>query len=162
MERIYIEYIGLAAGTLTTAAYLPQVWKTWRTKAVEHISLVMYTSMSLGVLLWLVYGVLIKAPAVIVANGLCLALVVGMLRMKIVYGRRARAAAADAKAASGQASSNQSSSNQSSSGQSSSGQTSSGQTLGPSLAARLGRSLRQLKPYASRLQGQHRKPWGKD
>jgi len=157
MERIYIEYIGLAAGTLTTAAYLPQVWKTWRTKAVEHISLVMYTSMSLGVLLWLVYGVLIKAPAVIVANGLCLALVVGMLRMKIVYGRRARAAAAEAKAASGQASSNQASSDQSSSNHSFSGQSS-----GPSLAARLGRSLRQLKPYASRLQGQHRKPWGKD
>jgi MtN3 and saliva related transmembrane protein len=88
MERIWIEYVGLAAGALTTAAYLPQVYKTWRTKAVENISLVMYTSMSLGVLLWLVYGILIKAPAVIAANGVSLALVGGMLRMKIKYGRK--------------------------------------------------------------------------
>ncbi|MDP3427778.1 MAG: SemiSWEET family transporter, partial [Humidesulfovibrio sp.] len=65
MERIDIEYLGLAAGILTTAAYVPQVWKTWRTKAVENISLVMYLSMGLGVVLWMTYGVLIKAPAVI-------------------------------------------------------------------------------------------------
>ncbi|MHC1700353.1 MAG: SemiSWEET family sugar transporter [Humidesulfovibrio sp.] len=88
MELNWVEYIGLAAGTLTTAAYLPQVWKTWRTKAVGDISLVMYTSMTLGVLLWLIYGVLIKAPAVILANAVGLALVGGMLRLKIVYDRR--------------------------------------------------------------------------
>lgn len=95
MERIWIEYVGLAAGALTTAAYLPQVYRTWRSKAVGDISLFMYLSMGLGVLLWLVYGVLIKAPAVIAANGLCLALIACMLRMKVVYGRRAKAAAAD-------------------------------------------------------------------
>ena len=145
MERIYIEYIGLAAGTLTTAAYLPQVWKTWRTKAVEHISLVMYTSMSLGVLLWLVYGVLIKAPAVIVANGLCLALVICMLRMKIIYGRQAKAAAAASKSASGQATPDQPHQSLNTAGQAS----------GPSLATQLGRSLRQFKD-------KHHKTWGKD
>lgn len=89
-----MEYIGLAAGTLTTAAYLPQVYRTWRTKAVGDISLVMYTSMTLGVLLWLVYGICIQAPAVIAANSVSLALVGGMLRLKIVYGRRDKAAQA--------------------------------------------------------------------
>ncbi|MBU1229462.1 MAG: SemiSWEET transporter [Proteobacteria bacterium] len=92
MELNWVEYIGLTAGTLTTAAYLPQVYKTWRTKAVGDISLTMYTSMTLGILLWLVYGIFIKAPAVIAANSVSLALVGGMLRLKIVYGRREKAA----------------------------------------------------------------------
>jgi MtN3 and saliva related transmembrane protein len=92
MEFIWAEYIGLAAGALTTAAYLPQVYKTWRTKAVEDISLVMYGSMTLGVFLWFVYGVCIRAVAVMAANAVSLALVAWMLRMKVVYGRRQKAA----------------------------------------------------------------------
>jgi len=87
MEWNWAEYIGLAAGTLTTAAYLPQVYKTWRTRAVGDISRTMYTAMTLGVFLWLVYGVCIQAPAVIAANTVSLALVGGMLRLKIKYGR---------------------------------------------------------------------------
>jgi len=151
MERIYIEYLGLAAGTLTTAAYLPQVWKTWRTKAVEHISLVMYTSMSLGVLLWTVYGVLIKAPAVIMANSLCLILVVSMLRMKIIYGRRAKAA----KNAAGQPAPEQTASVQATPDENSTVQNASCRAPGPSLATQLGRGLRQLKD-------KHHKTWGKN
>ena len=85
MELNWVEYIGLAAGTLTTAAYLPQGYKTWRTKAVGDISLVMYTAMTAGVFLWMVYGILLKAPAVIAANAVSLALVGGMLRLKLKY-----------------------------------------------------------------------------
>lgn len=89
MELAFAEYIGLTAGALTTAAYLPQVYKTWRTKAVGDISLIMYWAMTLGVFLWFVYGILLRAPAVIIANGVSLLLVAGMLRLRIVYGRRA-------------------------------------------------------------------------
>lgn len=92
MELAVTEYIGLAAGTLTTAAYLPQVWRTWRTKAVEDISLAMYWSMTIGVALWLIYGITIRAAAVVIANAVSLLLVGGMLRMRIRYGRQARAA----------------------------------------------------------------------
>jgi len=87
MELNWVEYIGLAAGTLTTAAYLPQVYKTVRTKAVSDISLVMYTAMTAGIFLWLVYGIFIKAPAVIAANSVSLLLVGGMLRLKIKYSK---------------------------------------------------------------------------
>lgn len=163
----WVEYLGLAAGALTTAAYLPQVWKTWRTKTVGDISLFMYLSMCLGVLLWLVYGILIKAPAVIAANSAALLLVGGMLRMKVKYGRLAKAAAAGSKTRTDQTSSGQAASSQES-GQGSdqaSGKTSnqpSDQASGPSLAAQLGRSLRQLKPYASRFREHQHKTWGKD
>jgi MtN3 and saliva related transmembrane protein len=85
MELNPVEYIGLAAGTLTTAAYLPQVYKTWRTKAVNDISLVMYVALALGIFLWFVYGILLRAPAVIAANGVSLLLVAWMLRMKLRY-----------------------------------------------------------------------------
>lgn len=88
MEFGLVEYIGLAAGALTTAAYLPQVYKTWRTKAVGDISLIMYSAMTLGLSLWLVYGICLRAPAVIIANAASLLLVGWMLRMKIVYERR--------------------------------------------------------------------------
>jgi len=142
MERIYIEYIGLAAGTLTTAAYLPQVWKTWRTKAVGDISLVMYTSMFLGVTLWLAYGVLIKAPAVIAANGVSLLLIGGMLRMKIKYRKL------------GKATGGQAAETQPNPGQNFTGQPHTSHTGGPSLATQLGRSLRQLKD-------KHHRTWGK-
>lgn len=88
MELNWVEYVGLAAGTLTTAAYVPQVYKTWRTKAVEDISLAMYVSMSLGITLWLVYGLLHSAAAVIIANAVGLVLVGCMLRLKLKYEKR--------------------------------------------------------------------------
>jgi MtN3 and saliva related transmembrane protein len=160
MERIDIEYIGLAAGMLTTAAYVPQVYRTWRSKAVGDISLFMYLSMGLGVLLWMTYGVLIKAPAVIIANGLCLTLIGGMLRMKIVYGKLAKDAR---KSASAQADPSQTDPTQTDPaqaaagqppfGQNTSSQSTPGQASGPSLATRLGRGLGQLKQ-------RHRKTWG--
>ncbi len=83
MELNPAEYVGLAAGLLTTAAYVPQVYKTWRSKSAGDVSLAMFLAMALGLFLWLVYGVLLRAPSVIIANGVSLALVVWMLRMKI-------------------------------------------------------------------------------
>jgi len=90
MEFTVVEYIGLAAGSLTTAAYLPQVYKTWRTKAVGDLSLVMYWALTIGIGLWTIYGILIHAWAVIIANGASLLLVGWMLKMKIHYGKAER------------------------------------------------------------------------
>lgn len=64
----YIEIIGLIAAFLTTASFLPQVYKTWKTKDVSSLSLPMFLMFFLGVMLWLVYGVLLKSPALILAN----------------------------------------------------------------------------------------------
>ena len=88
MELAFTEYIGFVAGALTTAAYLPQVYKTWRSKTANDISLGMCWALTLGVFLWLVSGLLLRAPAVVLANGASLLLLGAMLRMKIVYGRR--------------------------------------------------------------------------
>lgn len=77
--------LGLLAGTLTTAAFLPQVIKTWRSRSAGDISLVMFALFSLGVLLWIVYGFSVGAVPVIVANVITLLLSMTILVFKIRY-----------------------------------------------------------------------------
>jgi MtN3 and saliva related transmembrane protein len=63
------ELIGLVAATLTTAAFLPQVYKTWIYKSTRDISLViMYLVLLTGAVLWLIYGVRIGSFPIILAN----------------------------------------------------------------------------------------------
>jgi len=87
MERELVESIGIVAGCCTTASFVPQVVRTWRTRSVADISLRMYLLLCLGVSLWLVYGVLIGSPAVLLANAITLLLAAAILVMKLVFGR---------------------------------------------------------------------------
>jgi len=77
--------LGLAAGCLTTVAFVPQVLKTWRSKSGNDISLGMFLLFSAGVLLWLIYGVLIDALPVILANAITLLLSLAILLLKLRY-----------------------------------------------------------------------------
>jgi MtN3 and saliva related transmembrane protein len=77
--------IGLAAATCTTLAFLPQAIKVIRTKQTKGLSLVMYSIFTLGVFLWLVYGILVKDPPLIIANIITLILAAIILIMKIKY-----------------------------------------------------------------------------
>ncbi|WP_324025096.1 SemiSWEET transporter [Maribacter sp. BPC-D8] len=80
-----VEILGLVAATLTTAAYVPQVYKTWKNKSVEDISLTMYTVLLVGVLLWLLYGISINSLPVILANGITSTLLILMIIIKFKY-----------------------------------------------------------------------------
>ena len=82
----FSELIGYAAASLTTAAFIPQAWLTWRSRQVDGVSLGMYSIFTLGIMLWLAYGLLIGAWPIIVANGLTLLLALFILSMKIRYG----------------------------------------------------------------------------
>ena len=62
------ELIGLLAAILTTSAFVPQVYKLYKEKNAQGVSLTMYLIMFIGVLLWLLYGMLIGSIAIIVAN----------------------------------------------------------------------------------------------
>ncbi len=77
--------LGTAAGILTTAAFVPQALKTWKSKSAGDISLGMFLVFSVGVLLWLIYGALIGAMPVIAANSVTLVLALAILAMKIRY-----------------------------------------------------------------------------
>jgi len=78
--------IGLAAATLTTISFLPQLYHSLRTHDTRGISLGMYALFTLGIALWLVYGLLIHDLPVILANGVTLVLAVIVLVLKLRYG----------------------------------------------------------------------------
>ena len=79
------ELIGFLAATLTTASFIPQAWLTFKTKDVSGISLGMYSVFTTGVAAWLVYGLMLGAWPVVVANAVTLALASGILLMKLRY-----------------------------------------------------------------------------
>ena len=62
------ESIGILAAILTTSAFIPQVYKIYKEKKAQGVSLTMYLIMFVGVLLWSVYGILIGSIAIIIAN----------------------------------------------------------------------------------------------
>jgi len=79
------EIIGLIAGLLTTAAFIPQVIKTWQTKSAKDLSLVMFLLYCLGVLLWSIYGFMIDEFPVILWNIITLALASVILYFKLKF-----------------------------------------------------------------------------
>jgi MtN3 and saliva related transmembrane protein len=80
--------IGFIAASLTTIAFVPQVYKVWRSRSAHDISLGMYLLFTAGVALWLVYGWMIDAWPVIIANSLTLLLAGAVLVMKICFSRK--------------------------------------------------------------------------
>ena len=87
IDAQHVEWIGTAAAALTTLSFVPQVWLTLRTRDVSGISLGMYLCFTLGVALWLVYGLFIGSRPVTVANCITLTLALIILGMKLRYGR---------------------------------------------------------------------------
>jgi MtN3 and saliva related transmembrane protein len=75
---------GYSAAFLTTVAFVPQALHSWRTRDLSGISLPMYALFTLGVALWLGYGLLIGSLPVIVANAVTLLLAALVLWLKIV------------------------------------------------------------------------------
>ena len=80
------DVVGYAAATLTTIAFVPQAWKTWKTRSAAGVSLRMYAIFTLGVGLWLAYGLMIGAWPVIIANIVTLALALFILVMRLRFG----------------------------------------------------------------------------
>ena len=84
----YIEIIGLIAAALTTAAFLPQVYKTWKTKDVKGLSLPMVLMLFVGVGLWLVYGFLMKSISIIIANSITIISIFLLVYFKIKHHKK--------------------------------------------------------------------------
>lgn len=86
------EIIGYLAATLTTASFVPQAILTIKTKDTESLSLGMYSTFTLGVLCWLIYGIYLDDKAIIFANAITLLLAASILFFKIynvVYKKKA-------------------------------------------------------------------------
>ena len=81
------ELLGYLAGTLTTIAFVPQVYRIVRTRSAHDISWWMFGIFSVGVALWLGYGLILDALPVVLANAVTLVLAVAILVLKWRYGR---------------------------------------------------------------------------
>lgn len=79
------EMIGYLAACLTTLSFLPQALHTFRTRDVRGISLGMYGLFTCGLALWLVYGLLLGAWPIVLANAITLALALTILVMKLRF-----------------------------------------------------------------------------
>lgn len=77
------EIISYLAATLTTASFVPQAILTIKTKDTESLSLGMYSTFTLGVLCWLIYGIHLGDKAIIAANAITLLLASSILFFKI-------------------------------------------------------------------------------
>jgi MtN3 and saliva related transmembrane protein len=78
-------FIGYLAGTLTTLAFLPQVFQTYKSKSVGDFSWKMLIAFNCGLVLWLIYGVYLHSWPMILANGVTIGLQAFIVRMKIKY-----------------------------------------------------------------------------
>jgi MtN3 and saliva related transmembrane protein len=81
------DHLGFLAATLTTISFIPQVWLVWRQRSAAGISAGMYCIFTLGVALWLAYGIMIASVPVIIANGITLLLAASILVMKWKFDR---------------------------------------------------------------------------
>lgn len=74
------EIIGLIAAILTTTAFVPQVYKTWKSKSADNLSLTMYLVFFTGIVLWFIYGIHLNSLAMIIANA-----ITGLLTIVLIY-----------------------------------------------------------------------------
>lgn len=79
------DLIGYIAACMTTSAFIPQAWMTWKRKHAEGVSLGMYVILVSGIVLWLTYGILLHAWPIIIANAVTLMLALFILTMKLIY-----------------------------------------------------------------------------
>ena len=76
--------IGYFAACLTTVAFIPQAYQSWKTRDLSGISLPMYTLFTSGVTLWLVYGFYIDSMPIVIANAITLVLSTIVLTLKSI------------------------------------------------------------------------------
>jgi MtN3 and saliva related transmembrane protein len=80
-----IDFIGYFSACLTTLAFVPQAYHSWKTRDLSGVSLPMYTLFSIGVAGWLSYGILINSWPIIAANSITLLLACVVLYLKLSH-----------------------------------------------------------------------------
>ncbi|HWZ12658.1 MAG TPA: SemiSWEET transporter [Acidobacteriaceae bacterium] len=86
----WINGIGYMAAFCTTIAFVPQIIRVLKLRSAREISLGMALIFSFGVIMWLIYGLMLRSRPVIIANAATLLLSVGLVILKLYYGGRER------------------------------------------------------------------------
>jgi MtN3 and saliva related transmembrane protein len=80
-----IEILGLVAGTITSITFVPQVIKIWKTKSAKDLSIMMLLLLMLGVVLWLIYGLVVMSASIIYTNSMVLLMSLVMMYFKLKF-----------------------------------------------------------------------------
>lgn len=88
MQPYLADVLGYFAAFCTTIAFVPQVLLVWRRRSAEGVSTIMYLILSVGVGLWLAYGLVLASWPIIIANAVTLALAFSVLAMKWLFRAR--------------------------------------------------------------------------
>ena len=83
----FAEYLGIIAGVFTTFATVPQIIRVYKLKSAREISLIFTTSLTLGIVIWLFYGIILGLVPIIIWNALGICLNGWLLFVKLKYGR---------------------------------------------------------------------------
>ena len=83
----YIDLFGFLAALLTTIAFVPQLYKTWKTKAADDVSLIMLILFITGLVFWIIYGLKINSIPILVANIITFIFNFSILILKITYSK---------------------------------------------------------------------------
>ena len=83
------ETLGLLAGTLTTASFVPQVWKIWSTRSARDLSWGMVAVFTVGTFLWLLYGINVGSTSIMAANAITFGLSLAICIMKLLFDKTA-------------------------------------------------------------------------
>ncbi len=87
MNSTVITVIGFCAAALTTFSFVPQFLKIISTKKTDGISLLMILQISLGLFLWVIYGLLRKDIVLIIANGVGFVIIIATLFVYLIYSK---------------------------------------------------------------------------
>jgi MtN3 and saliva related transmembrane protein len=87
MYPVFWKLIGVIAAGLTSFAFIPQVLKMYATKSAKDISLITLLQLSLGVSLWIIYGIYLKDYIIILANAVTLLTLLSALFLYYKYRR---------------------------------------------------------------------------
>ena len=88
LDARVVDDIGFVAAFCTTTAFIPQLVRVLRLRSARDISLGTFLLFSVGVLLWLLYGIYIGSKPVIASNCVSLGLSISILILKIRFERR--------------------------------------------------------------------------
>lgn len=85
MSSTWIEAIGLFGSFLSSVTFMPQVYKTWQTKRVADLSLLMLAIVFTSTVVWLIYGVALSLLPVVICNAIICALSLLLIYFKLTY-----------------------------------------------------------------------------
>ena len=84
----WIEFVGHFGAFLSSVTFIPQVYKVWKTKSVNDLSLTMLLIVFTSTIVWLVYAIALMLWPVILANGIICLLSTLLIYFKFAYTKK--------------------------------------------------------------------------